>query len=194
MEISTLSLFFLICIPPLESFLKTEDLREKLRRRRSRRSSSRSRRRSSSGGRRVVEVEVEVDLRTTRRQTEITKKMTEVIEDSLKTEGVVINSYNISIRKEDLFYLTGTNWLNNTIIDFYLKMIEDRSSRKNYQEAGMPKVYAMSTYFFLSLMLNGPKGMERWTKNVDIFDYDLILMPIHHQSFRGQMIDHLGPK
>ena len=173
-----------------------------MRRRRRRRSSSssrsrrRSRRRSSSGGRRVVEVEVEVevDLRTTRRQTEITKKMTEVIEDSLKIEGVVINSYNISIRKEDLFCLTGTNWLNDTIIDFYLKMIEDRSGRKNYQEAGMPKVYAMSTYFFRSLMLNGPKGMERWTKNVDVFDYDLILMPIHHQSFRGQMIDHLGPK
>ena len=60
-------------------------------------------------------------------------------------------------------------------------MIEDRSGRKNYREAGMPKVYAMSTYFFLSLMLNGPKGMERWTKNVDVFDYDLILVPIHQE-------------
>ena len=57
-----------------------EDLHKKLRRRRSSRSSSRSRR--------VVEVEVEdwVDLRTTRRQREITKKMNEVIENSLKTD------------------------------------------------------------------------------------------------------------
>ena len=65
-----------------------EDLHKKLRRRRRSSSSSRSRRRSSSGGRRVVEVEVEdwVDLRTTRRQREITKKMNEVIENSLKTD------------------------------------------------------------------------------------------------------------
>ena len=57
-----------------------EDLHKKLRRRRSSSSSSRSRR--------VVEVEVEdwVDLRTTRRQREITKKMNEVIENSLKTD------------------------------------------------------------------------------------------------------------
>ena len=71
--------------------------------------------------------------------------MNEVIENSLQTEGVVVNSYHIRIRKEDLFCITGTNWLNDTIIDFYLKMIEDRSGRDNYQAARMPKVYTMST-------------------------------------------------
>ena len=131
-----------------------EDLHKKLRRRRSSSSSSRSRR--------VVEVEVEdcVDLRTTRRQREITKKMNEVIENSLKTDWVVVNSYHIRIRKEDLFCLTRTNWLNDSVIDFYLKMIEDRSGKENYQAAGMPKVYAMSTYSLQSSMLQGPSALQ----------------------------------
>merc|ERR1712168_1657607 len=38
----------------------------------------------------------------------------------------------------------------------------------------------MSTYFFLNLIMRGyGPSLERWTKDVDIFTFDIILVPIH---------------
>ena len=41
------------------------------------------------------------------------------------------------------------------------------------------KVFAFNTLFYPKLMSSGYDGLERWTRTVDLFHYDLILIPVH---------------
>lgn len=41
------------------------------------------------------------------------------------------------------------------------------------------KVFAFNTLFYPKLMSSGYDGLERWTRTVDLFQYDLILIPVH---------------
>ena len=41
----------------------------------------------------------------------------------------------------------------------------------------------MSTYFFLNLIMRGYEGsIQRWNKDVDIFTFHMVLVPIHLQE------------
>ncbi|XP_068948771.1 sentrin-specific protease 1 isoform X3 [Petaurus breviceps papuanus] len=60
------------------------------------------------------------------------------------------------------------------IINFYMNMIMERSKEK-----GMPSVHAFNTFFFTKLKTAGYQAVKRWTKKVDIFSVDILLVPIH---------------
>ena len=76
---------------------------------------------------------------------------------------------------EDLLLLRGCNWLNDNIIDFYLSMIEYRS----LTHTNLPSIYVYSIHFYPKLCKGGHRAVAKWTKDRDIFDYDLLLIPIH---------------
>lgn len=67
------------------------------------------------------------------------------------------------------------------VINFYLSLVMERSSG----EAAGLKVYSFSTFFFPKLrdgggrQVGGHAAVKRWTKAVDLFLYDLILVPLH---------------
>lgn len=66
------------------------------------------------------------------------------------------------------------------VINFYLSLITERSSG----QAAELKVYSFSTFFFPKLRgrgsgLAGHSEVKRWTKAVDLFSYDLVLVPLH---------------
>lgn len=67
------------------------------------------------------------------------------------------------------------------MINFYLSLVMERSSDK----AAELKVYSFSTFFFPKLrdggggQAGGHTAVKRWTKAVDLFLYDLILIPLH---------------
>lgn len=66
------------------------------------------------------------------------------------------------------------------VINFYLSLIMERSTDK----AAELKVYSFSTFFFPKLRggggcLGGHAQVKRWTKAVDLFSYDLVLVPLH---------------
>ncbi|XP_043282359.1 sentrin-specific protease 1-like [Venturia canescens] len=42
-----------------------------------------------------------------------------------------------------------------------------------------PKTHAMNSFFFTRVHLNGHDTVKRWTKKIDIFLFDLILVPVH---------------
>lgn len=67
------------------------------------------------------------------------------------------------------------NWLNDEIINFYMQMIVERSNKYD----NWPKVYAMNTFFYPKLIQSGHSALKRWTRKVDIFAHDLILVPVH---------------
>lgn len=89
--------------------------------------------------------------------------------------AVLLQTNESTIRLSDIQTLFNVNWLNDEVINTYLKLIADRSQqRKNY-----PSVHSFNTFFFSKLQ-NGYNGVRRWTKKIDIFSKDMIIIPIHH--------------
>ncbi|EDW04455.1 GH23254 [Drosophila grimshawi] len=89
------------------------------------------------------------------------------------SEGARLHMYGISINNADIMTLTKNSWLNDNVINLYLNLIVARS-----QKITLPRVYAMNTFFVPSL-LKGYKNVSRWTRHVDIFKEDMILVPVH---------------
>jgi len=105
---------------------------------------------------------------------EITPEMEEVIQRARRSKGeVLVDSHKIQITRKDIDTLNGLNWLNDEIINFYLQMIVDRSAEKGL------KVYATNTFFYPKMMDSGQPALKRWTKRVDIFEKDIMLIPVH---------------
>ena len=60
------------------------------------------------------------------------------------------------------------------IVNFYFNLIQERSGNENFLS-----VYVFNTFFYPKIMKDGHKGVRRWTRQVDLFTKDLILIPIH---------------
>jgi sentrin-specific protease 1 len=84
--------------------------------------------------------------------------------------------FSISICRKDIQTLRGLNWLNDEIINFYMSLLCERSKD---QTRSLPKVYAMTTFFYPKLLKDGYSMLRRWTRKVDIFSFDLVLVPLH---------------
>ena len=123
----------------------------------------------------------DVDLRSkTDIYFRITTSMHNEIVSAIQSEREnIISAHKINITKRDLFGLTGKNWMNDKVMEFYLQMVATRSLSTDYRDLRMPKIHCMSTYFFLNLIMRGYEALERWTKDIDIFQYDILLVPIH---------------
>jgi sentrin-specific protease 1 len=55
-----------------------------------------------------------------------------------------------------------------------MNMLMERGEKDNH-----PKCYAFNTFFYPKIMSGGHSTVRRWTKKVDIFSYDYIIIPIH---------------
>ena len=108
---------------------------------------------------------------------ELTPEMEEIINDSLRKNPpgeVLTEKFNIQITRRDIATLSGLNWLNDEVINFYMNLLMERGRNDNY-----PSVYAFNTFFYPKLLKMGFSGIKRWTKKVDIFSHDLLLVPVH---------------
>uniref|UniRef100_A0A3P9MD41 Ubiquitin-like protease family profile domain-containing protein n=1 Tax=Oryzias latipes TaxID=8090 RepID=A0A3P9MD41_ORYLA len=92
---------------------------------------------------------------------------------------VLSSAFKLRITQRDLATLQEGGWLNDEVINFYLSLIMERCSG----EPSRLKVYSFSTFFFPKLRGGGQAGghaaVKRWTKTVDLFLFDLILVPLH---------------
>ncbi len=123
----------------------------------------------------ALEEEVEV-VEDEEELPEITDEMEKVIKRAESSSGeTLVDAFNISITCRDIDTLKGLNWLNDEVINFYMQMICERS--KN--EDNRPNVYAFNTFFYPKLASSGYTSIRRWTRKVDVFSFDLILVPVH---------------
>ena len=105
----------------------------------------------------------------------LTSNMTAAIRRAQASRGeVLVDAFKIQITVKDLSTLSGLNWLNDEIINFYMQMIVERAG-----QGGFPAVYAYTTFFYPRLMEKGFSAVKRWTKKVDVFSYDLLIIPVH---------------
>lgn len=108
---------------------------------------------------------------------EITSEMKSEIESALKprpSDEVLVEGFRIQIKRQDMSTLSGLNWLNDEVINFYLSMLMKRSSKGK-----RPKVHSFNTFFYPKLQSSGYDGVRRWTRKVDIFAVKYLLIPVH---------------
>ncbi|XP_069979554.1 sentrin-specific protease 1 isoform X3 [Penaeus vannamei] len=107
----------------------------------------------------------------------LTPEMEEVIDDALRGRPpgeVLVEKFSIQITRKDIATLCGLNWLNDEVINFYMNLLMERGKNDNY-----PSVYAFNTFFYPKLVKTGYSTVRRWTKKVDVFSMDLLLVPVH---------------
>ncbi|KAG0324990.1 SUMO1 sentrin specific peptidase 1, partial [Podila humilis] len=89
--------------------------------------------------------------------------------------GQVAEGFNVSIMKKDIHTLRPYEWLNDEVINFYGQLIMAR----NKGSTTLPKVHVFSTFFYKTLSETGYDKVRRWTKKVNVFAMDYLLVPIH---------------
>uniref|UniRef100_K7FNK9 SUMO specific peptidase 3 n=1 Tax=Pelodiscus sinensis TaxID=13735 RepID=K7FNK9_PELSI len=84
--------------------------------------------------------------------------------------GFRVNYKRHVLTMDDLQTLYGPNWLNDQV---------RRSARLQGDGSFPPQVHFFNSFFYDKLRTKGYEGVKRWTKNVDIFNKELLLIPIH---------------
>lgn len=118
---------------------------------------------------------------------ELTEDQERMIRNALNPnpkDEILVKGFNAEIARKDIQTLNGLNWLNDEIVNFYMCLICERSQQMNSNEnnqVGEPiyKTYAFTTFFYPKLIKDGYSSLKRWTRKVDIFSHDFLLVPIH---------------
>ncbi|KTF75218.1 hypothetical protein cypCar_00023503 [Cyprinus carpio] len=108
----------------------------------------------------------------------LTKEMQQEVSAALAQTDpnlVLCSAFKLRLTQRDLATLQEGSWLNDEVINFYMNLVMSRSE----QEVGGRKVYSFSTFLFPKLHIGGHAAVRRWTKAVDLFLYDIILVPLH---------------
>uniref|UniRef100_A0AAY4AXK8 Ubiquitin-like protease family profile domain-containing protein n=1 Tax=Denticeps clupeoides TaxID=299321 RepID=A0AAY4AXK8_9TELE len=109
----------------------------------------------------------------------LTKEMLQEVSSALSQRDsslVLSSAFKLCITKRDLATLQEGAWLNDEVINFYLNLV---MSRSEVELPAVRRVYSFSTFFFHKLHRGGHGAVCRWTKAVDLFLYDIILVPLH---------------
>ncbi|KAK4467944.1 hypothetical protein MN116_008550, partial [Schistosoma mekongi] len=106
------------------------------------------------------------------------------IEATLRTgspDEVLVDKFKLVVTRRELMTLTGTNWLSDMVINFYLQLLQHRSQR----QTNLPRIAVLSTFFYAKLTATtggGYSGVRRWTRQLQLFDQDIVLIPIHDRG------------
>ncbi|CAI2732934.1 unnamed protein product [Schistosoma spindalis] len=106
------------------------------------------------------------------------------IEAALRTgspDEVLVDKYKLVVTRRELMTLTGTNWLSDMVINFYLQLLQHRSQH----QTNLPRIAVLSTFFYAKLTApigGGYSGVRRWTRQSKLFDQDIVLIPIHDRG------------
>ncbi|KAK2897636.1 sentrin-specific protease 1 [Channa argus] len=87
---------------------------------------------------------------------------------------VLSEGFGLSLTRKDLQTLSNLNWLNDEVINFYMNLLVERSKNPR-----LPSVNTFNTFFYPKLRSSGYSAVRRWTKKMDIFSKDILLVPVH---------------
>lgn len=113
---------------------------------------------------------------------ELSTAMLDEVTAVLKSEPaseVLVSGFRLHITRSDIRTLNEGSWLNDEVINFYLSLIMERSGSEEAKTAGWPRVYTFNTFFYQKLAASGYAAVKRWTRSVDIFSFDILLVPLH---------------
>ena len=110
-----------------------------------------------------------------------------IVDEALGTDDpykILADYQNIPISGRDMATLRPRKWLNDEVINYFLKLLERRDA--SALEATRPRCHFFSTNFYTKLA-ETPAGYKyelvaRWTRKKDVFSKDLIIVPIHRHG------------
>lgn len=108
---------------------------------------------------------------------ELTPEMEERIDDAFcptPPDELLVEGFRLQIRRKDMETLQDLNWLNDEVINFYMNLLMERGKDDN-----MPSVYAVNTFFYPKLISGGHDALKRWTRKIDVFAHEIMLVPVH---------------
>lgn len=92
-----------------------------------------------------------------------------------------------TVEWDDLERLDEGEFLNDNLVSFYMRYLEEELTNHNRDLA--KTVYFFNSFFYDRLTTNqrGQKGInyegvQRWTRGVDLFAYDFVIVPINEHS------------
>lgn len=91
-----------------------------------------------------------------------------------------IGKKRAEVSVEDRDRLREDEFLNDNLIGFYLRFLEDHLQRTNKDVA--ERTYFFNSYFFATLKKGrgiNYSAVEKWTRNIDLFSYDYVVVPIN---------------
>lgn len=94
---------------------------------------------------------------------------------SRSSNDILAEGFGLRITRKDIQTLSGLNWLNDEVINFYMNLLIERGEKNEK----FPNVHAMNTFFYPKLLSSGHSSLKRWTRKVDIFAKDIVVVPIH---------------
>ncbi|NWI62576.1 SENP2 protease, partial [Todus mexicanus] len=89
-------------------------------------------------------------------------------------DDVMSSAFKLTVTREDIHTLRNLQWLNDEVINFYMTLVMERNKKEGY-----PAAHVFSTFFYPKLISGGYPAVRRWTRGVDLFKQDLVLVPIH---------------
>jgi len=104
-------------------------------------------------------------------------------DEELNTQEDVIlkypkgSKYAVTLVKNDLDRLSIKGFLNDSLVDFYLKYLMKELLPPSISD----KAFIFSSFFYSKFIENKGQGMEKWSRGMDIFTKDYLIIPINQQ-------------
>lgn len=92
--------------------------------------------------------------------------------------GVVGELGNIELTVEDINLLKYSRWLNDECVNFYMEYLYMRSKKNK----DLPQCHFFNSFFYMFLFTKNGYNyakVRNWTKRVDIFSFNKIIIPVH---------------
>ncbi|XP_024872376.1 uncharacterized protein LOC112454954, partial [Temnothorax curvispinosus] len=89
--------------------------------------------------------------------------------------STTISQPSETLTQKNLYTLADSNWLNDEVINFYMNLLIARGTSSD----AYLKVHAMNTFFYPKLLSGGHSSLKQWTRKVNIFAQDLVVVPVH---------------
>ncbi|KAI0359160.1 cysteine proteinase [Trametes cingulata] len=108
--------------------------------------------------------------------------------------GVISKCAREQVSHEDISRLRPCQWLNDEIINFYGQLILTRAEESKENPgangtAGSGRKKPLNAHYFSTFFWSKLKGqgyqkarLSKWTKKIDIFSKDVILIPVNHNN------------
>ncbi|XP_030105183.1 sentrin-specific protease 2 isoform X2 [Mus musculus] len=104
-------------------------------------------------------------------------------------DEILSSAFKLRITRGDIQTLKNYHWLNDEVINFYMNLLVERSKKQGY-----PALHAFSTFFYPKLKSGGYQAVKRWTKGVNLFEQELVLVPIHRKVHWSLVVMDLRKK
>ncbi|XP_035304610.1 sentrin-specific protease 2-like [Cricetulus griseus] len=110
---------------------------------------------------------------------DVTEDMEKEIKNALgpgPQEEILSRAFKLQITRGDIQTLENGQWLNDEIINFYMNLLVERNENQGY-----PALHVFSTFFYPKLKHGGYSSVKRWTRGMDLFEKEIVLVPIHRK-------------